>query len=132
MGNSYDFLIIGAGLFGSIFAHEAHLLGKKCLVIDKRDHIGGNCYTEKIADINVHKYINIMPKKKKEGPIQDNQVPHNCVTCKNWVSKGELEKREWVDIINGFCTRNGMYCSHMWVCKAWEYGRLFVKPQIED
>ncbi|MFA7288281.1 MAG: UDP-galactopyranose mutase [Melioribacteraceae bacterium] len=52
----YDYLIVGAGLYGSVFAQEAHKQGKKCLVIDKRNHIGGNIYTEKIADINVHKY----------------------------------------------------------------------------
>ena len=52
----YDFLIVGAGLFGSVFAHEATKSGKKCLVIDKRDHIGGNIYTETVAGINVHKY----------------------------------------------------------------------------
>jgi len=52
----YDYLIVGAGLFGSIFAYEATQKGKKCLVIDKRTHIGGNCYTENIEGINVHKY----------------------------------------------------------------------------
>ena len=52
----YDFLIVGSGLFGSIFAYEAKKRGKKCLVIDKRNHIGGNIYTEKIEGINVHKY----------------------------------------------------------------------------
>jgi UDP-galactopyranose mutase len=52
----YDYLIVGAGLFGSIFAHEATKRGKKCLVIDKRIHIGGNCFTERICDINVHTY----------------------------------------------------------------------------
>lgn len=52
----YDYLIVGAGLFGSVFAHEAKKFGMKCLVIDRRRHIGGNVYTEKIADINVHKY----------------------------------------------------------------------------
>ena len=52
----YDYLIIGAGLFGSVFAHEATKQGKKCLVIDKRNHIGGNIYTENIEGINVHKY----------------------------------------------------------------------------
>ena len=52
----YDYLIVGAGLFGSIFAHEAAKRGKKCLVIEKRDHIGGNCYTQNIEGINVHKY----------------------------------------------------------------------------
>lgn len=52
----YDYLIVGSGLFGSIFAREATNKGYKCLVIDKRDHIGGNVYTEKIEGINVHKY----------------------------------------------------------------------------
>lgn len=52
----YDYLIVGAGLFGSIFAYEAHKAGKKCLVIDRRDHIGGNVYTEETEGINVHKY----------------------------------------------------------------------------
>ena len=52
----YDYLIVGSGLFGSIFAYEANRKGKKCLVIDKREHIAGNIYTEKIEDINVHKY----------------------------------------------------------------------------
>lgn len=52
----YDFLIVGAGLFGAVFAHEMTARGKKCLVIDRRSHIGGNCYTENIHGINVHKY----------------------------------------------------------------------------
>lgn len=52
----YDYLIVGSGLFGSIFAREASDKGYKCLVIDRRNHIGGNIYTEKIEGINVHKY----------------------------------------------------------------------------
>ena len=52
----YDYLIVGSGLFGSIFAYEANKRGKKCLVIDKRQHIGGNIYTEEVEGINVHKY----------------------------------------------------------------------------
>ena len=52
----YDYLIVGSGLFGAVFAHEAIKHGKKCLIIDKRNHIGGNVYCEKIEDINVHKY----------------------------------------------------------------------------
>lgn len=52
----FDYLIVGAGLFGSIFAHEMTEKGKKCLVIEKRDHIGGNVYTELVENINVHKY----------------------------------------------------------------------------
>lgn len=52
----YDYLIIGAGLFGAVFAHEANKQGKKCLVVDKRSHVAGNIYTENIEGINVHKY----------------------------------------------------------------------------
>ena len=52
----YDYLIVGSGLFGSIFAYEATKRGKKCLVIEKRNHIGGNIYCENVEGINVHKY----------------------------------------------------------------------------
>ena len=52
----YDYLIVGAGLFGAVFAHEAKKKGKKCLVIDKRPHLGGNVYCEEVEGINVHKY----------------------------------------------------------------------------
>lgn len=52
----YDYLIVGAGLFGAIFAYEAEKKGKKCLVIDKRNHVAGNIYTEEIEGIQVHKY----------------------------------------------------------------------------
>ena len=52
----YDYLIIGSGLFGSTFAYFAHRHGKKCLVIDKRPHLGGNVYCEQVEGINVHKY----------------------------------------------------------------------------
>lgn len=52
----YDYLIVGAGLFGAVFAHEAHKKGRTCLVIDKRNNIGGNIYTEITEGINVHKY----------------------------------------------------------------------------
>lgn len=52
----YDYLIVGSGLFGSIFAYEANKRGKTCLVIDKRDHVAGNIYTKEIQGIQVHKY----------------------------------------------------------------------------
>ena len=55
-GNKYDYLVVGSGLYGSVFAHEAYQAGKRCLVIDKRDHVGGNVYTEVVDQINVHKY----------------------------------------------------------------------------
>ena len=52
----YDYLIVGSGLFGAIFARQMTDVGAKCLVIDKRNHIGGNCYTSNINGINVHEY----------------------------------------------------------------------------
>ena len=52
----YDYLIVGAGLFGAVFANEATKRGKSCLVIDKRPNVAGNIYTEKQENINVHKY----------------------------------------------------------------------------
>ncbi len=52
----YDYLIVGSGLFGAVCAHELTKAGKKCLVVEKRPHVGGNIYTEEIEGINVHKY----------------------------------------------------------------------------
>ena len=52
----YDYLIVGTGLYGAVFAAEAKKAGKKCLAIDKRDHIAGNVYTENRMGINVHKF----------------------------------------------------------------------------
>ena len=53
---AYGYLIIGAGLFGAVFAHEARRAGKRCLVVDKRAHRGGNLYCEDVDGIHVHKY----------------------------------------------------------------------------
>ena len=52
----YDYLIVGAGLYGAVMAHELTKKGKRCLVIDKRSHIAGNIYCEDIEGIHVHKY----------------------------------------------------------------------------
>ena len=56
MSRRYDYLVVGAGLFGATFAYKAKQAGKRCLVIDKRPHLGGNIYCENIVGINVHKY----------------------------------------------------------------------------
>ena len=52
----YDYLIVGSGLFGAVFAHEAKKKGYKCLVVEKRNHIGGNIYTYELEGINIHRY----------------------------------------------------------------------------
>lgn len=52
----FDYLVVGAGLFGAVFAHEAALRGKKCLVLDKRPHVGGNIYTGSLEGIDIHEY----------------------------------------------------------------------------
>ena len=52
----YDYLIVGSGLFGAVFAHQARKAGKRCLVIDRRPHLGGNVYCEQVEGINVHRY----------------------------------------------------------------------------
>lgn len=56
MSSNYDYLIVGSGLYGAVFAHEAKAHGKTVLVVDKRPNIAGNIYTENIEGINVHKY----------------------------------------------------------------------------
>lgn len=56
MRSNYDYLIVGSGLFGATFAYFAHKAGRRCLVIDKRPHLGGNVYCENVEGINVHKY----------------------------------------------------------------------------
>ena len=52
----YDYLVVGAGLFGAVFAHEASVSGKRCLVVDRRPHVGGNIYTEEMEGVTVHRY----------------------------------------------------------------------------
>ena len=52
----YDYLVVGSGLFGAVFTHFALKKGKSVLVLEKRDHIGGNVYTENVEGINVHRY----------------------------------------------------------------------------
>jgi UDP-galactopyranose mutase len=78
----YDYLIVGAGFFGAVFASEARKAGKKCLVIDRRNHICGNSYTQKIAGIQVHKYgAHIFhTNNKKIWDYVNNLAPFNRFT----------------------------------------------------
>ncbi len=82
MKPSYDFLIVGSGLFGATFAYRAHKAGKKCLVIEKRRHLGGNVYCEPVEGINVHKYgAHIFHTNNKEiWDFVNSIVPFNRYT----------------------------------------------------
>ena len=89
----YDFLIVGSGLFGATFAHLAQKAGKKCLIIEKRDHLGGNVYCESISGINVHKYgAHIFHTNDKSiWNLVNSIVPFNRYTnCPIANYKGEL------------------------------------------
>ncbi len=84
----YDFLIVGSGLFGATFAYRAKQIGKKCLVIDKRLHLGGNIYCEDIEGINVHKYgAHIFHTSNKEvwnfvnSIVEFNRYTNSPVAC---------------------------------------------------
>jgi len=89
----YDYLIVGSGLFGATFAYRAKQKGKKCLVIDKRSHLGGNVYCENIEGINVHKYgAHIFHTSNKEvWDFVNSIVPFNRYTnCPVANYKGKL------------------------------------------
>ena len=89
----YDYLIVGSGLFGATFAYRAKQKGKKCLVIDKRSHLGGNVYCENIEGINVHKYgAHIFHTSNKEAwDFVNSIVPFNRYTnCPVANYKGKL------------------------------------------
>ena len=87
MKATYDYLIVGAGLFGAVFAHEATRRGKRCLVIDKRQHTGGNIYCKEVNGIQVHYYgAHIFHKIVMEEATQEIQ----CFCIRNFcqVDKG--------------------------------------------
>ena len=89
----YDYLIVGAGLYGAVFAHELNKRGKKCLVIDRRNHIAGNIYTKEISGINVHQYgAHIFHTSKREVWEYVNQFAefNNYVNSPVAVYKDEL------------------------------------------
>ena len=82
MSHTYDYLIVGSGLFGATFAHLARQHGKRCLVIDKRPHLGGNVYCEEVEGIHVHKYGAhiFLTSNKKVWDFVNGIVPFNRYT----------------------------------------------------
>lgn len=121
----YDYLIVGAGLYGAVFAHEAHKKGKKCLVIERRDHIGGNIYCEKVEDINVHKYgAHIFHTSNKKIWDYVNQFAefNNYINSPIAIYKDELYNLPFN--MNTF--------SKMWGIKTPEEAQQKIQEQIEE
>lgn len=121
----YDYLIVGAGLFGCVFAHEATKAGKTCLVIDKRNHVGGNVYCENVGGINVHKYgAHIFHTNDK--PIWDyvNQFTefNNYVNSPVSISKGKLYNLPF--------NMNTFY--QLWGTKTPEEAKAIIEKQVEE
>ena len=121
----YDYLIVGAGLFGAVFAHEMNKTGKKCLVIEKRDHIAGNAYTELIENINVHRYgAHIFHTNNKEVWEYINQfADFNRFTNSPVANyKGELYNLPF--------NMNTFY--QMWGVKTPEEAKRIIEEQKQD
>lgn len=121
----YNYLIVGAGLFGAVFAHEATKKGKTCLVIDKRPHIGGNIYTENTEGINVHKYgAHIFHTSNKEIWDYVNQFAefNNYINQPVAVYKDELYNLPFN--MNTF--------SKMWGIKTPQEAQDIIASQIAD
>lgn len=121
----YDYLIVGTGLFGSVFAYEMNKRGKKCLLIDKRNHIGGNIYTEDVAGIAVHRYgAHIFHTSDKEIWQYVNQFAqfNHYVNCPVAIYKDELYNLPFN--MNTF--------SRMWGIKTPAEAKAMIKNQIES
>ena len=121
----YDYLIVGAGLFGSVFAYEANKKGKTCLVIDKRPHIGGNVYCEEIEGINVHKYgAHIFHTSNKAIWEYVNQFAefNNYINSPIAVYKDELYNLPFN--MNTF--------SKMWNIRTPQEAKVIIAKQIEE
>ena len=94
MSRRYDYLVVGAGLFGATFAYKAKQAGKRCLVIDKRPHLGGNIYCENIEGINVHKYgAHIFHTSNKEVWDLVNSLFEGGFLIKDKNRQGEVYER---------------------------------------
>lgn len=125
MQKKYDYLIVGVGLFGAVFAREATLKGKSCLIIEKRNHIAGNVYTEEIEGISVHKYgAHIFHTSNKEIWEYVNQFAdfNNYINSPVAVYKDELYNLPFN--MNTF--------SKMWNIKTPQEAKDIIASQIAD
>lgn len=121
----YDYLIVGAGLFGAVFANEMGKAGKSCLIIDKRDHIAGNVYTKKWADIDVHMYgAHIFHTSNKSTWEYVNQFAefNNFINSPVAVYKDELYNLPFN--MNTF--------SKLWGVRTPDEAKAKIKEQIEE
>ena len=121
----YDYLVVGAGLFGATFAYEAKKKGKTCLVIDKRNHIAGNIYTKEQSGINVHVYgAHIFHTSDKEIWDYINQFAefNNYINSPVAVYKDELYNLPFN--MNTF--------SKMWNIRTPEEAKKVIKDQIQE
>lgn len=121
----YDYLVVGAGLFGAVFAHEMTKQGKKCLVIDKREHIAGNIYTKKWNDIDVHWYgAHIFHTSDKKIWDYINQFAefNNFINSPVALYKGELYNLPFN--MNTF--------SKLWGIKTPQEAKAKIEEQIAD
>lgn len=121
----YDYLIVGAGLFGAVFAHEMNKAGKKCLVIEKRDHIAGNIYTKEINGIQVHQYgAHIFHTSDKEVWEYVNQFAEFNHYINSPVARYKDELYNLPFNMNTF--------SKMWNIKTPKEAREKIEEQIAD
>lgn len=121
----YDYLIVGAGLYGAVMAHELTKQKKRCLVIDRRDHIAGNIYCEKIEDINVHKYgAHIFHTSNKEVWDYVNQFAefNNYINSPIAVYKDELYNLPFN--MNTF--------SKMWNIRTPQEAKAMIEKQVRE
>lgn len=125
LSDQYDYLIVGSGLSGAVFANEATKKGKKCIVIDKRSHIGGNIYTENVEGVNVHKYgAHIFHTSNKKIWDYINQFAefNNFVNSPVAVYKDELYNLPFN--MNTF--------SKMWNIKTPEEAKEIIEAQVKE
>ena len=123
--SKYDYLVVGSGLSGAVFANEANKKGKKCLVIEKRNHIAGNFYTENIEGINVHKYgAHIFHTSNREVWNYINQFAefNNFVNSPVAVYQDELYNLPFN--MNTF--------SKMWNIKTPEQAKHIIESQVKE